>query len=102
VNAAVQVVGFCAAVLSTAQSWPQVYRVWTRKSAEDISQSWIRFTAAAACLWILYGVSYRAWAMVLADTSILLAVLALNVLKRRYTAGRELRPGVARRGPLRP
>lgn len=51
-----QVIGFMAGIGTTISFVPQVVRVWTNKSTQDLSLCMFSVHTLGACLWIVYGV----------------------------------------------
>lgn len=79
--------GLAAGTLTTASFVPQVWKVWTSKSAEDLSLGmFAAFSAGVAC-WLGYGI-------VKADLPVIVAnsvtfVLASSILVMKIAFGRR-------------
>ncbi len=75
--------GTCAAILTTSSFLPQVIKTWKSRSAADFSWSWIASFAAGLLLWLIYGVALGAWPLMLANGLTLLLVLMIAYIKFR-------------------
>ena len=77
--------GICAGTLTTVSFIPQLIRVWSTKSAKDISWGMLFIFCAGLTLWIWYGISIRAVPVIAANSVTFFFVLILITLKIRYT-----------------
>ena len=65
-------------VVSSFAMLPQIYRIFKRKSAKDISIWTYLYMLAAGIIWILYGLkiqSYPIWVSNLIGTSTMIAII---------------------------
>ena len=83
-------VGFVAALVSTASLAPQVYKTWRSRSAGDFSYVWLLTALAGAALWGVYGLMRSDWAVIGANVAGGTLVVMLLALKWRYST-KELR-----------
>jgi len=67
-------------------SLPQVYKIFKRKSAKDISALSYSFYIMGGIIWLLYGIELQSFAVILSNT--LSALLSLAVLMGWFFYGR--------------
>jgi MtN3 and saliva related transmembrane protein len=75
-DAALDLIGSLAGLLTTAAFVPQVIKTWRSKSAEDLSLATLVTFTTGVVLWLMYGISLRSMPMIVANT----VTFALNVL----------------------
>ena len=79
-----EIVGYFAAILTTASFVPQAWHTFRTRDVRGISLGmYSAFTAGVAC-WLLYGVLLGAWPIVIANCITLALALAILVMKLRY------------------
>jgi MtN3 and saliva related transmembrane protein len=77
-------IGSTAAVCTTISFFPQLIRVWRRKSARDISLTmFLLFSFGLAC-WLVYGIGIGSLPIIAANIVTLTLALAILALKLRY------------------
>jgi MtN3 and saliva related transmembrane protein len=77
-------VGYCAAVLTTAAFVPQAWHTFQTKDVRGISLGMYSvFTAGVAC-WLVYGLLLGAWPIVIANCITLALAAAILGMKLRY------------------
>lgn len=77
-------IGSAAALSTTISFLPQLFRVWQRKSARDISLTmFLLFSFGLAC-WLVYGIGIGSLPIILANVATLILALAILVLKLLY------------------
>lgn len=77
-------VGGVAGFLTTVAFIPQVVKIWTTKSAEDISVLMFAIFTLGVALWLVYGLMLGALPIVLANLVTLALAITVLVLKARY------------------
>lgn len=77
-------VGGLAGFLTTIAFLPQVVKIWTTKSAEDISAVTFSVFVAGLVLWLVYGLMLQALPIILANIFTLLLAATVLVLKFCY------------------
>ncbi|MFA5172154.1 MAG: SemiSWEET transporter [Sulfuriferula sp.] len=77
-------IGLVAGTLTTTAFVPQVYRIWQRKHADDISASMFVIFIAGVVLWLYYGVMLQAWPIVIANAVTLVLATTILILKYYY------------------
>ena len=50
-----EIIGLIAGILTTGAFLPQIMQVFTTKSADDFSYSWLSMTIIGLSLWLMYG-----------------------------------------------
>jgi len=78
--------GIAAGVLSTFSYLPQLIKVIVRKSAKDLSRTWLVSSGAGFVLWACYGYleSPQSWPLVFFSALSLAFAMSLLALKLRY------------------
>jgi len=77
-------IGYCAAVLTTASFVPQAWHTFQTRDVRGISLGmYSAFTAGVAC-WLLYGLLLGAWPVVIANLITLGLAAAILMMKLRY------------------
>ena len=77
-------IGFMAAVLTTASFVPQAWHTFRTRDVRGISLvMYSVFTAGVAC-WLAYGWLAGAWPIIIANLITLLLAAAILVMKLRY------------------
>jgi len=79
-----EIIGFIAAVLTTAAFLPQVYKTWKTKSVESLSLTMYIGFFIGIVLWLIYGIHLKSIPMILANSVTALSALILIILKLRY------------------
>jgi len=79
-----ELIGYCAAILTTVAFLPQVFRVWRTRSAHDISLPMYCLFTAGTALWLAYGIASRAWPVTAANAITLVLAIGVLVAKLRF------------------
>ena len=80
----IDLIGYCAAVLTTASFVPQAWHTFKTRDVRGISLGmYSAFTAGIAC-WLVYGLLLGAWPIVVANVITLALAAAILVMKLRY------------------
>jgi len=77
------VVGFGAAIGTTAAWLPQVGRTWKSRSARDFSWGYLGLFMMGVFLWTMYGVLRGDLVVVVANSITLLLVILVGFIKAR-------------------
>jgi MtN3 and saliva related transmembrane protein len=80
----ITVLGFLAGTLTTISFWPQLYKTWTTKSAEDVSMGMVLTFSLGVLLWLVYGMCLRAWPIIVTNAITVAMTATIAVLKFRY------------------
>lgn len=84
-----EIIGFCAASLTTASFVPQAWLTFKTRDVSGISLGMYSAFTLGVALWLVYGLSLGAWPVVVANTITLALALSILVMKLRY--GRSVR-----------
>ncbi|MBK7052973.1 MAG: SemiSWEET transporter [Rhodoferax sp.] len=80
----IDVIGFIAAVLTTASFVPQAWHTFRTRDVSGISLGmYSAFTAGVAC-WLVYGLLLGAWPVVIANLVTLSLAATILVMKLRF------------------
>lgn len=71
----VSLIGFAAAICTTASYVPQIYKCWTTGEAKDLSLYMLLVLATGLTLWIVYG-SLQGDSVIIIANGVSLALLA--------------------------
>jgi MtN3 and saliva related transmembrane protein len=86
-------IGSTAAVCTTVSFFPQLLRVWQRKSARDISLIMFLFFSFGVACWLIYGLGIGSMPITVANALTLVQALAILTLKIRYS-GKDRKQGI--------
>lgn len=78
------IVGYCAAALTTASFIPQALHTFQTKDVSGISLGMYSSFTMGVSLWLVYGVLLQAWPIVIANTITLSMAGAILAMKLRY------------------
>ncbi len=80
----IDLIGYVAAILTTASFVPQAWHTFTTRDVSGISLGmYSAFTAGIAC-WLAYGWLLGAWPIVIANTITLALASAILFMKLRF------------------
>jgi MtN3 and saliva related transmembrane protein len=77
----VNVIGWIAAVLTTASWLPQLRRSWRTRSVRDFSWTYLTMFSSGVALWMTYGILRHDPVIVAANLITLLLVLTIMIVK---------------------
>lgn len=77
-------VGYCAACLTTISFLPQVIKVWASRSAKDISLPMYCLFVTGTALWFAYGLASHSLPVAMANAVTLVLALGVLVAKIRF------------------
>ncbi len=77
------ILGYVAAMLTTASFVPQALHTWRTRRAGGISLGMVSIFTLGVALWLCYGIVLGAWPLIIANTITL--VLALFILGMKLT-----------------
>ncbi|MDP3653449.1 MAG: SemiSWEET transporter [Rhodoferax sp.] len=78
------IVGYFAAILTTASFIPQALHTFQTKDVSGISLGMYSSFTVGVSLWLVYGVLLQAWPIVIANTITLSMAGAILTMKLRY------------------
>lgn len=77
-------IGYSAATLTTISFAPQFWLTYKTKDVRGVSLGMYSVFSAGLLLWLLYGLSLKAWPVVAANAVTLILSLAILAMKLRY------------------
>jgi MtN3 and saliva related transmembrane protein len=83
-NGMVELLGFCAAGLTTIAFVPQVLKTWRTQSAADLSFPMMAAFTSGVLLWLIYGVALGSIPIIVANATTLVLNIVLIGLKVRH------------------
>ena len=78
------IIGFLAAVLTTASFVPQAWHTFRTRDVSGISLGMYSAFTAGVALWLVYGLLLRAWPIVIANCITLSLASSILVMKLRF------------------
>jgi MtN3 and saliva related transmembrane protein len=93
----VTLIGFAAAVCTTASYVPQLHKCWTTGSTHDLSRYMLLVLATGLALWIVYGLLQGDWVIVAANAISLAMLLVILGFKLREVLAERRRLSPAKR-----
>jgi MtN3 and saliva related transmembrane protein len=80
----VDLVGYCAATLTTISFLPQLIRVLKLRSAREISLGMFLIFTLGTALWLIYGLSVHSLPVTIANAVTFVLAAAILVCKLRF------------------
>ena len=81
---AAELIGYCAACLTTLSFVPQAWLTFRTRDVRGISLGMYSVFTTGVALWLVYGVLVGAWPIVLANAVTLALACAILAMKLRY------------------
>jgi MtN3 and saliva related transmembrane protein len=82
--AAIELVGYLAATLTTAAFLPQVIQVWQSKSTKDLALPTLLSFIAGVSMWLIYGLLLNSAPVIVANAVTLVLNLVILRFKLKY------------------
>ncbi len=79
-----EIIGFAAAILTTAAYIPQFVKVWKTRSTKDISLRMYLMMCSGVFLWLVFGIRLRSLPIILANGITFILTAALLGMKIRH------------------
>lgn len=76
--------GYLAGLLTTLAFVPQVWKIWSTKSAKDVSLPTFLAFSAGVALWLAYGILKQELPISIWNAVTLVLAAAIVVMKLRY------------------
>ena len=80
-----ELIGYCAAFLTTIAFLPQAIQSWRTRDLSGISVGMYSLFTTGVGLWLIYGLMIEKWPLILANALTFLLALSILVLKIRST-----------------
>ena len=78
------ILGYCAATITTIAFLPQIIKTFQTKSAKDVSMGMFVLFTTGVFLWIIYGIFTKTYPVLIANAVIFCLALAQIILKIKY------------------
>jgi len=82
----IEIIGYCAAFLTTVAFLPQAIQSWRTKDLSGISLGMYSLFTAGVGLWLVYGLIIEKWPLILANALTFTLALSILLLKLRHTS----------------
>ena len=82
----IEIIGYCAAFLTTVAFLPQAIWSWKTRDLSGISLGMYSLFTAGVGLWLVYGLVLEKWPLILANAMTFALALSILMLKLRHTA----------------
>jgi MtN3 and saliva related transmembrane protein len=79
-----ELLGYAAAILTTASFIPQVLHTWKTRRAGGLSLAMVTLFTLGVGLWLAYGIALGAWPVIAANAVTLALALFLLAMKLRF------------------
>lgn len=80
----IEVIGFIAAVLTTAAFLPQVYKTWKTKDVSGLSLPMLLMFFTGIFLWLVYALFINSPSMIMANSITIVSSFLLIYYKLKY------------------
>mgnify|MGYP002789115246 CR=1 FL=1 len=84
----IDIVGHFGSFLSSITFMPQVYKAWQSKSVGDLSIYTILIVTFSTVVWLVYGIGYTLWPVIICNS--IICVLSLVLLYFKLTFKKPL------------
>jgi len=85
----IEIIGYCAAFLTTVAFLPQAIQSWRTKDLSGISLGMYSLFTAGVGLWLVYGLIIEKWPLILANALTFTLALSILLLKIHYSSKRR-------------
>jgi MtN3 and saliva related transmembrane protein len=82
----IEIIGYCAAFLTTVAFLPQAIWSWRTRDLSGISLGMYSLFTTGVGLWLIYGLIIEKWPLILANALTFTLALSILILKLRHTA----------------
>ncbi len=79
-----EIIGFIAAILTTAAFLPQVYKTWKTKDVSGLSLPMLLLFFVGVICWLVYGFYKESPSMIMANTITIVSAFFLVYFKIKY------------------
>jgi len=80
----IDIVGHFGSFLSSITFMPQVYKAWQSKSVGDLSIYTILIVTLSTVVWLVYGIGYTLWPVIICNAIICALSLVLLYFKLTF------------------
>ncbi len=79
-----ETLGLIAGTLTTASFVPQAWKIWTTRSAQDLSWAMVAVFTLGTFLWLIYGITVGSMSIMIANAITFLLSLAICMMKLKF------------------
>ena len=79
----IEIIGYCAAFLTTIAFLPQAIQSWRTRDLSGISVGMYSLFTTGVGLWLVYGLMIETWPLILANALTFALAMSILVLKLR-------------------
>lgn len=79
----IEIIGYCAAFLTTFAFLPQAFHSWRTRDLSGISVGMYSLFTTGVGLWLIYGLIIEKWPLILANALTFALALSILLLKLR-------------------
>lgn len=79
-----EVLGFCAAILTTISFLPQVIKIYKSKETKSISFAMYVVLSLGILMWLVYGIHLKSMPMIIANAITLILTIYILFMKMKY------------------
>lgn len=81
----IEIIGYCAAFLTTIAFLPQAIQSWRTRDLAGVSLGMYGLFTAGVGLWLIYGLIIEKWPLILANALTFALALSILILKVRHS-----------------
>ena len=85
----IEIIGYCAAFLTTIAFLPQAIQSWRTRDLSGISLGMYSLFTVGVGLWLVYGLIIEKWPLILANAMTFALALSILLLKLRHTSKKQ-------------
>ena len=85
----IEIIGYCAAFLTTIAFLPQTIKSWRTRDLSGVSLGMYSLFTVGVGLWLVYGLIIEKWPLILANAMTFALALSILLLKLRHTSKRR-------------
>lgn len=82
----IEIIGYCAAFLTTIAFLPQAIQSWRTRDLSGISLGMYFLFTVGVGLWLIYGLIIEKWPLIVANAMTFALALSILLLKLRHTS----------------
>ncbi|WP_397391727.1 SemiSWEET transporter [Polynucleobacter sp.] len=82
----IEIIGYCAAFLTTISFLPQAIQSWRTRDLSGISLGMYSLFTVGVGLWLIYGLIIEKWPLILANALTFALALSILLLKLRSSS----------------
>jgi MtN3 and saliva related transmembrane protein len=86
----IEIIGYCAAFLTTVAFLPQAIWSWRTRDLSGISLGMYSLFTTGVGLWLIYGLIIEKWPLILANALTFTLALSILILKLRHTVKNKM------------